>query len=468
MYNFNDLISACNNKWGGIQGLMTSEFGYVIAQQGDDAKMVCPNHTSEANNHGGNCHASNSKGVWQCFSCGEGGGYLDLVMINKNMTKAEAIRWLAEETGFSLGVSQERSPKDVRQAFVRLCHQNLMDGIAKKDARYLLAETYLRNRGMSAKTIKKFSVGFCVRHGNEISQMKKLGYTGEEMEKAHILRTSKKGQKYCALGNRVIVMAGDNIYGRDIAPDSNFKHYYTSSKHKLFGKNAAGFKHRKIVFVVEAVLDAMAVQQFIDLLQENWAVVSTYGTGGIGNEELVKDLVKINPDEVIVIPDSDPWLKNGRPHGVGQKKGLEKADAIQKAGISTRIMVLPEGKDPCDLTKDGLPEQDFRQLVELRTMFPERYAIYSLARTSGNIKASYDTKKRFLNGVKNILAFRKISLRKEMVEWLSRVVEMDEPEIYDVLRNSFDQASVLAYFARCWAAGKTDEEIVAHIRKLAK
>ena len=131
-------------------------------------------------------------------------------------------------------------------------------------------------------------------------------------------------------------------------------------------------------------------------------------------------------------------------------------------------MVLPEGKDPCDLTKDGLPEQDFRQLVELRTMFPERYAIYSLARTSGNIKASYDTKKRFLNGVKNILAFRKISLRKEMVEWLSRVVEMDEPEIYDVLRNSFDQASVLAYFARCWAAGKTDEEIVAHIRKLAK
>ena len=194
MCNFNDLISACNAKWGGIQGLMVSEFGYVIAQQGDDAKMVCPNHTSEANNHGGNCHASNSKGVWQCFSCGEGGGYLDLVMINKNMTKAEAIRWLAEETGFSLGVSQERSPKDVRQAFVRLCHQNLMDGIAKKDARYLLAETYLRNRGMSAKTIKKFSVGFCVRHGNEISQMKKLGYTGEEMEKAHILRTSKKGQ----------------------------------------------------------------------------------------------------------------------------------------------------------------------------------------------------------------------------------------------------------------------------------
>lgn len=468
-------------KYGSFSNFAQSEFGYktVKAKGNGNIGVVCPHHTSSANNQGDNCMVDNNKHVFNCFSCGHGGSLFDMTMLEKNMDFKEAIEWLAEKAGITLEKKQnaQKTVKEIRRAFAIICHKNLMsiknpsedvaryNKLAKFKDEYEGAIQYLAKRGFTIKSLKKFEMGYCGIAGVEVEEMFQNGFSVADLLRANIMMESQNTKKkFVPLKGRITMMATDNIYGRKVVcDDDRYKHYYSRSQQQIWNLNTCAYKERDIVFIVEALFDGVAIQQFIDRLHMNWAVVATCGTGGVKKEELVKAVMATNPKCVMIVPDSDDFLKDGKIHAIGQKKGLEKAYAFESAGQNTRVVVLPIGKDPGDLAKDKCRATEFKGMVK-KALYPVRYEIYLEAHF--NDRKSTDNKKEFLNSCKRILSNHKITLRSDIIDWITVLIEGNRDEVEDFFKNTFSKATVLDYFKTCRAHGMKDEEILKHIQSM--
>ena len=476
------LLAEMVKKYGSFSSFASVEFGYKPVEakrKGREVGCVCPHHTSASNDRGENCSINEDKMSFNCFSCGTGGSPLDMVMQERNLDFPEACKWLAEKLGIQGDTTVEKTDVSIRRKFASICHQNLMaikdpasdperaKKLAPYKEEYENAFRYLGERGFIIPSIKFFGIGYCGQKGLEIEEMFSLGYSVKDLMMADIMmKSNKTGKHFVPLKGRVTTMASRNIYGRKVVVEpgnEQYKHYYSRSKQQIWNLNSCANKEREIVFVVEAIFDGIAIHQYINRLQKNWAVVATCGTGGIRKEDLVEIIKKTNPQTVMIVPDSDEFFKNGKRHAVGQKKGLEKAYAFEEAGQNTRIVVLPNGKDPCDLAKDRVGASKFEEMVK-KALYPVRYEIFLEAHF--NKRKSYDQKQEFLNGCKKILGKHKVSLREDMLDWIALLIKVNKEEVRDFFTSSFAKADVLDYFKKCYKHGMTDEQIIAHLKTL--
>ena len=340
-----DIDAAIDKKYGSFSNFLDT-LGFSSPEEGihaygEETPKVCPGHDLHDNNkHGKNCHCNNGKHVWHCFSCGEGGGAVEAVMFTKGMDNSEAYKWLLDELGLRQD-NYEYTDKEVRNIFVNVCHKLLLRSFQEQEE-YHRAWSYARSRGFTPKMIKKYRFGYC-RGWEAIQEMRRKGFRDNILERAGILRRSKKtGNLYPFFIGRLTMMVGDNVYGRSIDPSSDRRHLYTTSKNSVFNMGMLA-SERDAVQLTESAYNAITCEQYNDALKQNWTWIATCGTKGIPTSELVAVLKKANPAEVVVIPDMDPWrTESGARHAVGQKAGLQKALALQAAGLRVRIMVLPD------------------------------------------------------------------------------------------------------------------------------
>lgn len=473
-------------KFEPISELARKAFGYSVLTGPEERRSsVCPNHEqNEKNRKGHHLHFNDAKGCFFCYVCEKSGrihtgGYVQLVMLNTGMTQDESFKWLCERYGVtketSSGNKQSRSLKDIRRKFCEEAHKAFLTGIESKDTKFRSAYNYVTSgRGFAPKTLTKFRVGAVVDN-SIIQKMIDNGYTEQELLKAGILKESNRpNQKFwCPFFNRITVMAGNNIYGRAIPQEyesaKRLPHLYTSGENSLF--NEATIRpesNRDVLFVVESIFDAMTVQQYINKLDENWAVVATLGTKGIKREELIEKMKSSNAKTICIIPDADPWYskKNGglTKHGVGQISGLKMAKAFSEAGLNVRVALLPEDSDPNDLSKHRYPTVQFRDEIVKKALLPIQYQIWieghylDLTTSSG--------KENLLGRAVSLAESYGVKTKSSFFEWLAKFVGVSVIEVENAFLHTFEKKAVMDYVRKCLSTGKTDEQIMSHIRKL--
>ena len=474
-------------KFEQLSELARTAFNYrLLGGANDRISAVCPHHEqSDKNLNGHHLHINNAKGVWFCYVCENSGhihtgGYVQLVMANTGMSKSEAFKWLCERYDIKPeggnNAHKGHSVKNTRERFCECAHSSFVEGCKRKDQKFLIAYKYmLEKRGFTPKSMLKFRIGY-IADNSVVQKMQSEGYTEDELLKAGILRESNRpGQKFwCPFYRRITLMAGHNVYGRFVPRDGEevkgLPHLYTSGTNSLFNENTIRPEaQRDVLFVVESIFDVITVQQYIDALNENWAVVGTLGTKGIKKEELIEKMSNSGAKEIVLIPDSDPWYsaKNGERtrHGVGQISGLKMAKAFVSAGLSTRVMVLPENSDPNDLSKNRFPEIDFREELVKKALTPVQYQIWiegnylNLSETTG--------KETLLKRAKEIVEISGgVNAKDSFFSWLAGFVGVSVSEVENVFLHTFEKKAVMDYVRKCLLVGKTDEQIMAHIRKL--
>ena len=459
-------------KLGTITQVLVKYGGYRVVREGHGGgqnSLWCPHHNdSEGNRRGENCHANDSNNTWFCYSCANdgsqaihGGSYVQVIMQAHNMDNKEAFRFLVHECGEDLREDIKRTTVDVRKEFARVCAKRFIEKM-NRDPRYNAAAKYCAGRGFVMRTIKKFLVGFST--GDEIEILHQQGITNEELLEAGIFAiSSRTGKMYNAFRGRVTMMTGDNLYGRDINPDTRLRHRYTTSGNSVFNLNAAKAVRRDAVLVVEAAFDAMTLDQYIRRLGMNWSVIATCGTHGIKDEDLMKVMKDLDPLEVIFVPDCDPWQKGGKKHAPGQYSVLKKAKVFTKNGFNVRVLCLPENSDPNDLSKNGIGAGKFKKMVD-GALPVVNYEIYAESH-------SYDltqvgARESFLQKCKEILASNNVGLTSDIVAQVAELVGKTAEEVSSFLSGSFMKSAVMQYFGICHRHGMTDEEIVKHISEL--
>ena len=270
-------------------------------------------------------------------------------------------------------------------------------------------------------------------------------------------------------------MAGNNIYGRAIPQEgesaNRLPHLYTSGENSLFNESTIRPEsERDILFVVESIFDAMTIQQYINKLDENWAVVATLGTKGIKKEELIEKMKSSNAKTICIIPDADPWYskKNGEltKHGVGQASGLKMAKAFSKARLNVRVAILPDDSDPNDLSKNRYPTIQFREEIVKKALLPIQYQIW----IEGHYLdlSSMAGKENLLNRSVKLSERYGVKAKAPFFEWLSKLLNISTTDVENAFSHTFEKKAVIDYVRKCLSIGKTDEEIMDHIRKLIK
>lgn len=305
---------------------------------------------------------SSEKQIYKCFGCGEAGNVISFVMKTRNMAFPEAVKLLGEKVGIvvddadSPGKSSAANEKfkrmyDINIQAARYFYTNLK--------RFKAPYEYLKGRGITDETIKKFGIGFSLDNWQGIrSYLKQRGFSEEEILELGLTTKNEKGNIYDRFRNRIIFpvfnVSGRVIgFGGRVLDDSKPK-YLNSPETPIFhkGTNLYGLNlaiknnQARTVIMVEGYMDVISLSQ-----QGVTNVVATLGTALTeGQCKLLKRYI----DTVIVSFDSDV---------AGQNATIRGLEILQKSGFDLKILQIPSGKDPDEFIR-SYGREKFLNLVD--------------------------------------------------------------------------------------------------------
>lgn len=321
-----------------------------LKKAGRNFKCPCPFHNEKSPSF----VVSPERQIWHCFGCAKGGDVFTFLMEYEKMEFVEALRTLAKragitlsEKGFDPGVS---SKKDKIYSLNRLAlefyHYLLTKHAVGKNAlSYLLDERKL-NEGV----INTFSLGFSPNEGTALCKflIEKKKYSREDLIEAG-LAIYTKGRLIDFFRGRIMFPLFDHrdnvvgFAGRVIKSQIDGSKYINSRDtlvyHKgelFFGLNIAKeeIKKQESIIIVEGELDVISC-----FMQGIKNVVAIKGTALTEKQAL---LVKRFSSKVSLCLDMD---------NAGFEATKRSLPILEKTGLTTTVVILPNGKDPDEAAK---------------------------------------------------------------------------------------------------------------------
>lgn len=330
-----------------------------LKRRGKNLVGLCPFHSEKTPSF--TVYPEN--GSFYCFGCGVGGDVFTFTGLIENLDYMESIKLLAERSGISLPQdgyddSMQRLKKkiyDINRDTARFFHSFLMSPGGK------WALDYLTGRGLTVKTIKHFGLGAAPDSWDAlIHHLKEKGYTESDMLAANVIGKSNRGGIYDRFRKRVMfpiinirgnivafsgrAMPGEDKQGGKYVNTSDTPVYKKSEN--LFGINFAKSVCSERVILVEGNMDVISLHQ---AGFEN--TVAPLGTAFTTEQA---NLLSRYTKEIVLMLDAD---------AAGQKAVRRASELLENTGLSVRVVVIPDGKDPDEYIKKNGKER-FAALLE--------------------------------------------------------------------------------------------------------
>ena len=330
-----------------------------LKRRGKNLVGLCPFHSEKTPSF----TVYPETGSFYCFGCGAGGDVITFIRRIENLDYMESIKLLAERSGISLPQdgyddSMQRLKKkiyDINRDTARFFHSFLMSPGGK------LALDYLTGRGLTVKTIKHFGLGAAPDSWDAlIHHLKEKGYTESDMLAANVISKNERGGFYDRFRKRVMfpiinirgnivafsgrAMPGEDKQGGKYVNTSDTPVYKKSEN--LFGINFAKSVCSERVILVEGNMDVISLHQ---AGFEN--TVAPLGTAFTTEQA---NLLSRYTKEIVLMLDAD---------AAGQKAVRRASGLLENTGLSVRVVVVPDGKDPDEYIKKNGKER-FAALLE--------------------------------------------------------------------------------------------------------
>ena len=323
-----------------------------LVKKGREHSGLCPFHNEKSPSF----TVNDDKGFYHCFGCGAHGSALDFVMNTEGLNFPEAVERLAVHAGMEV-------PQDTPEQRERSEKRNTLYDVMEQACLYYerslrmpegkIGLSYLRERGLSEETIKRFRLGYAPNiQGGLKAALKREGIEDDLMVEAGLLIkpddpartpyerfrervmfpiTDRRG-KVIAFGGRIL---GDGKPKYLNSPDTPLFHKGTILYGLAQAREAAHKKDQ--IIVTEGYMDVIA------LAQGGFPhAVAPLGTAL--TEEQIQLLWRMTKTPTLCF-DGD---------AAGQRaaeRGAERALPHLKPGFSLHFVHLPEGEDPDSLIK---------------------------------------------------------------------------------------------------------------------
>lgn len=313
-----------------------------LKRAGANYKGLCPFHNEKTPSF----IVSPQKQIFTCFGgCGASGDVVGFVKRYYNLEFNEAVEKLAGEYGINI---QKNVHNDDREKYyelnreaARLFYRNMTE---EKNPGY----TYMQNRGIEDKTIKKFGLGYAKDSWDSLYNHFKEKGVDEKLLVELGLLSVKDGRYYDKFRNRVIFpiinTAGKVIGfgGRALTAEATPK-YLNSPENRVFQKKNNLYALNSTRQYIGKEGTAIIVEGYMD-------VISLYQSGvrnvtaslGTALTENQAKLVSRYTKNVVLSYDAD---------AAGQKAALRGIEVLRGEKCKVKVLHVTDGKDPDEYIK---------------------------------------------------------------------------------------------------------------------
>lgn len=333
--------------------------GYVtLKRSGSSYMCCCPFHAEKTPS----CSISPDKQLFHCFGCGAGGDVITFIKQIENLDYMDAVRFLAQRAGMPMpedngdnGASMKRQRiYEMQREAGRFFHKKLFSDEGAEGLEYL------RRRGLSDHTIKRFGLGYAKDDYHDLHMhLRNLGYSDFEMVDASLL-VNNNNKMYDKFRQRVMFPIFDTrgnvaaFGGRALIDDKKVPKYLNSAETMVFSKSNLLFalniaKNSKADYFIlcEGYMDVISMHQAgFD------SALASLGTAL--TEQQCNILARLGKKEVILSYDSDE---------AGQKAASRAIGLLSAVGIRSRVIKIDGAKDPDEFIKKYGAEA-FSSLIE--------------------------------------------------------------------------------------------------------
>lgn len=340
--------------------------GYIkLQRKGSNYVGVCPFH----NDRNPSMSVNPPRQIYRCFSCGAGGDVFKFVMEYENLTFPEAVKVLADRAGIALP-EQDNSREAKQQADIKAQIMEL-NKLAAKYYYYVLRQPagkqgmdYLRGRGLSDETMKKFGLGYADKYSQSLYQyLKSKGYGDQILKESGLMQADEKRGMYDKFWNRVIfpIMDIHNRvigFGGRVMGDGKPKYLNSpetrvfDKSRNLYGLNLARMSRKSNMILCEGYMDVIALHQ-AGFSQ----AVASLGTAFTTQQSVI---LRRYTNEVLLTYDSDE---------AGVKAALRAIPILRDAGLTARIIHMEPYKDPDEFIKAEGIERFQKRMDEAESSF---------------------------------------------------------------------------------------------------
>lgn len=340
-----------------------------LARKGREFLGLCPFHNEKSPSF----TVNDEKGFFHCFGCGAHGDVIGFEMRAANIAFREAVERLSAEAGLEMPRETAEDRDRSRQA---ASHREIMEMACAFYQKALRlpegrgAMEYLRGRGLDDATLARFRLGFSPQGGALKAALAREGVDEQAMvDLGLILRSDDGRPAFDYFRGRVMFPIGDPAgrvvaFGARILGEGQPK-YLNSPDTPLFHKGHSLYnlgpareaaRQSGAIIVAEGYMDVIALAR----AGLGWAVAPL---GTALTEAQMEALWRTIPEPVLCF-DGD---------GAGRRaaaRAMERALPLIGPGRSLRFALLPGGRDPDDLLREGGPVA-LRQVLDVAVPFSE-------------------------------------------------------------------------------------------------
>lgn len=329
-------------------------------------------------NHWGNCPFHHEKTAsfavneqqqfYKCFGCGTSGNVITLVKQLESTDFLGAVEFLAKWANMTMPtvkLDPEYLGKRKKKERILECLEFARDYYCKnlyKEKNGSVLE-YLHGRGITDELIKTFNIGASDDWDTLVKQLRKAGYTDDEIIDSGVGARSDKGSLYDAMKDRITFAIFDlygsciGFTGRTMSDDKNVAKYRNTAQTMVYDKSA-------VVYGVD-VLKKNKLSNFVDKLvvvEGNVDVISLVGAGfintvacmGTALTQFHARVFKRFSPNIYLCFDGDK---------AGKAAALKSLDILESEGLTVRVVALPDDIDPDTfITKNG--KDSFQKLMD--------------------------------------------------------------------------------------------------------
>lgn len=354
----------------------------ILKKTGGNYWGLCPFHKEKSPSFSVNP----AKGIYKCFGCGEGGDALSYLLKTRGVTFKELVTELASEFGLELPNSFSGvKNKDVREQMIKACtkaadyyqHQLFASADGAK------ALSYLNNRGIDEKIIKRYMLGFANKEPNHLYISLKDQFTNDVLEKAGLILKTQKGDYIDRFRNRIIIPIldehGDVVaFGARSVDEGQNPKYLNSSDSLIYNKS-------RLLYGLYYAKESIKQSDSIIIMEGYFDVISAQANG---IENCVASCgTSLTPDHIKLISrysksrkiylsfdtDSAGIRATSRGAevikeaftGLGDVKQFDESYTTSnndKYSCEIRVITPPEGKDPDEFIRNSGADAFFKHL----------------------------------------------------------------------------------------------------------
>lgn len=319
-----------------------------LKKHGSSYLGLCPFH----NDRSPSFSVSPSRGIFKCFSCGKAGNAVSFLMDLESMSYGEALKWLAKK--YNIEVKERELSTEEREAEAQREAMFAANEFALKYFESTLKDTpdgrniglaYFRERGINDAMIEKFHLGYSLERNDDFyTKARAAGFDTDILVDTGLCIRTDSGRIYDRFKGRVIYpvhsLSGRVVAfgGRTLSHEKTVAKYVNSPESKIYSKSHQLYGIYQARNAIARKKYAIMVEGYMDVISMHQAgVENVVASSGTSLTDGQIAMIKRFANEVVLIYDSDP---------AGIKASLRGINMLIAAGLSLKVVLLPDGDDP--------------------------------------------------------------------------------------------------------------------------